>query len=361
MYRGNGPETSLIKNIKAKIKEMHMKLSGKDDFEYDIVLGSSTSLLIQAAIYALTTRWSMVSGRWAESPLAGVAGAGFFVPKEWQTMVNLYQSRQFSFTTEDPFDTDAFPGGAVFLSYYDEGISLPEDAKRVMVMTTTWPHFMPKGEDGPSVPVVPEDAIQIYDLCSLTGHCGSRLAWALVPTSLGDTIDTQVDGFAAKMMMDTPRDVQIRSHSILSAVVSRMGTDDCVFRFQKRLLEERWRDVDSIFRDDDDNADGWRDGIGSEDMRLRLRTDRSSGATPGYVIIECSPQPGDTQPWNRRTCGQRIMSEIGIRTVDYNDTVKGYSDGSMRSFSENFALFDITSRDSDFAILKYKLTLFKKK
>ena len=350
-YNGmSAPGRSLDTHIVEQLRELHATVGNAKTFGKEIVLASSPDLLRVAAVFALSSRPDLATLSMkpkidaASTEGFGVtAGAATAYPRHWKKLVEFFGAEHISWVdgADEAFrhpdaEENAFrklKGNVIELvssPSFTDGRALPKpptvtsDAKKVVDRSRFWPQYGTVSPD-----TIDADGISIFNLCEATGHCGSRLAWALVEDKLTARV---MELFVGKVTSGPPRETQIRVHTLLELVLERAGTDECLFRATQAKMNRRWKVLKEIFATSSPVLhllNGWN-------------VNTAAPTTPAFALLQCISGPG------REGCGAWLKMRANVTGHDNSDLHFLRDDAS-------FVVLDLTMRDADFELLAMKL------
>ena len=229
------------------------------------------------------------------------------------------------------------------------------EAKTVVDRTKYWPQYAGKT----TTAMTQQDTVSIFSICEATGHCGSRVAWAIVSDPV---VWMKMRAFVGKINMDLPRDVQLRTNTILDIVLKRLGTETCIFRAAIAKMNERWNRLDLVMSSPSNN----------NNMKLVAPDQGLFGAYAGFEcgsvgktftptasdlmslqskITNSSPSLKQVLDNNFLTygCGAYLLHKANIASHDRSDVTFP---------TDEYAYIDLTMSDADFELLINQLSIF---
>ncbi|GAB2214291.1 hypothetical protein Droror1_Dr00018633 [Drosera rotundifolia] len=214
-----------------------------------IIVGTGSSQLFQAALYALSS-----SSRDHEQPPMNVVAAAPYY-SSYPAITDFLQSRLYkwagdanTFTNTDaPYIevvcTPCNPDGA-----RHEPVVKRSNEKLIHDLAYNWPQYAPITEAA-------DHDLMLFSMSKCTGHAGSRIGWALVKD---EEVAKKMINFIELNTIGTSKEAQLRTAKILNAICDEYGNDnqphqhnmqpplssqpsERFFEHAHRVMAERWQ------------------------------------------------------------------------------------------------------------------------
>ncbi|CAN1838711.1 L-tryptophan--pyruvate aminotransferase 1 [Linum perenne] len=224
------------------VRRVHRVVGNAETEGYHVVVGTGSTMLFQAALYALSTPVAPGS-----EPVNVVCAAPYY--SQYKEQVEMLQSRLYewggdarTYSKATPFievvtspnNPDGSPREAV--------VGNRDDGKVIHDLAYYWPNYIP-------ITRVADHDIMLFTLTKCTGHAGSRIGWALVKdkevarkmtmfmqvTTIGVSKDSQLR--AAKILEFIANDCE-RAHGGGNGVI--MDSNETFFGQGRLVLAKRW-------------------------------------------------------------------------------------------------------------------------
>ncbi|GFP97488.1 l-tryptophan--pyruvate aminotransferase 1 [Phtheirospermum japonicum] len=228
--------------LEEEIKSIHNLVGNAIVEDRHIVVGTGSSQLIQAALYALSDPLNE-----PDHPVSVVSAAPYY--SAYQEIADLLRSRLYKWGGDaNSFDAKDEP--------YIEMVTSPNNpdgAVRKPVVNGTkgilihdlayyWPHY-----DAVTAPA--DHDIMLFTLSKFTGHAGSRIGWALVRDK---EVAKKMVKFIEVNTIGVSKEAQLRAANTLHTISGSCRKDkpdseiENFFKYSKHVMAERWnrlRDV----------------------------------------------------------------------------------------------------------------------
>ncbi|CAI0390372.1 unnamed protein product [Linum tenue] len=237
--------------LQEAIRRVHRVVGNAETEGCHVVAGTGSTVLFQAALYALSTS---SSSSVAAEPMKVVCAAPYY--SQYKEQVELLQSRLYEWGGDaETFDGSAAPFIEVVTSPNNPDGSLREAAvanktgngKLIHDLAYYWPNYTPITR--------PADYdIMLFTLTKCTGHAGSRIGWALVKDV---EVAKKMTTFMQITTIGVSKDSQLRAAKILNVVAEDFGyagndADKTFFGESRKLMAERWEKLREAVKDKKD-------------------------------------------------------------------------------------------------------------
>nr|GMC51615.1 L-tryptophan--pyruvate aminotransferase 1-like [Ipomoea batatas] len=225
--------------LEQEIKRLHTIVGNVaiEEGNYYIVVGTGSSQLIQAALYALSP---------PDATATVVCAAPYY--SAYPEVTDLVRSRRFewggdarSFERDDePFielvTTPNNPDGVI-----REAVVNRPHGSIVYDLAYYWPHFTP-------ITAPANHDLMLFTFSKCTGHAGSRIGWALVKDK---EVAKKMIKFMEVSTIGVSKDSQLRAAKILGTVSDSCSTAADIenfFVFSRNILKERWNRLREVVK-----------------------------------------------------------------------------------------------------------------
>ncbi|OEL38619.1 Tryptophan aminotransferase-related protein 2 [Dichanthelium oligosanthes] len=214
-----------------QVRRLHRLVGNAVVDGYHLLVGTGSTQLFQAALYALSPADD-------GTPMSVVSSAPYY--SSYPSVTNFLNSALYRWDG----DANTFAGDAcieVICSPNNpdggirKGVVKSKSVKTIHDFAYCWPQYTPITE-------APSHDIMLFTVSKCTGHAGTRLGWALVK-------DTEVAQKMIKFMelntIGVSKDSQLRAAKIIKVVCdgyeqSPTSEANRLFHFAQRKMAERW-------------------------------------------------------------------------------------------------------------------------
>ncbi|CAH9131963.1 unnamed protein product [Cuscuta epithymum] len=308
--------------LEEEIRRLHRTVGNAAVGEEDcIVVGSGSSQLIQAALYALSSPDS-------DQPLSVICAAPYY--SSYPEIANLLRSRSYkwggdarNFDKEEAYielvTTPNNPDGAI----REPVVNRPQGTV-IYDFAYYWPHYT-------AISSPPSHDLMLFTFSKCTGHAGSRIGWAIVRDK---EVAKKMTKFIEVSTIGVSKDSQLRAAKILGVVSDSCFSGDDFFAYSRNMLKERWQRLRQVVK-------------GSDLFHVQK-----------YPILYChfSKAMIETLPafaWMKTIKGE----------VDCVDLLKDHKIlariGTKFGVESNFARISMVSKDEDFNTFLRKLSIIQ--
>ncbi|KAI3757466.1 hypothetical protein L6452_05003 [Arctium lappa] len=216
------------------IRKLHSIVGNAITKDRYIVFGIGSSQLLNAAVYALSSRNS-------SSPSNVLASIPFYSMYKAQTV--LFNSKNFRFGG----DTKAWQlNNSTNNMDVVEFVTSPNNpdgelknsvlgGKTIYDHAYYWPHFTP-------IPAPSDHDLMIFTLSKLTGHAGARFGWAVIKDK---DVYEKILTYIVVADLGISKDTQLRVLKLLKVALEEDGKP--FFKFAYNKMKDRWDTLTSIF------------------------------------------------------------------------------------------------------------------
>ncbi|KAI3785795.1 hypothetical protein L1987_44920 [Smallanthus sonchifolius] len=247
----------------------------------NIVVGTGSSQLYQAALYAL----SPPNG---SDPMNVVSAAPFYSSYPLMTDylksgLHKWAGDAYEFNKEQPYielvtspnNPDGFTRQEVVKG--DKGILIHD-------LAYYWPQYTPI--------LSPADYdIMLFTVSKSTGHAGSRIGWAVVKDR---EIAKKMTTFIEINTIGVSKDSQIRAAKILQAVSENQKEAESFFDYSYKLMAERWRKIREAVNKTELFS------LPSFPAETCSFSGRTFGQLPAFAWLKCEGEVDDCEGFLRR-------------------------------------------------------------
>ncbi|CAN1152258.1 L-tryptophan--pyruvate aminotransferase 1 [Linum perenne] len=231
--------------LRDAIRRIHRVVGNAETDDRHLVVGTGSTLLFQAALYALASPVAAAAGG---KPVDVVCAAPYY--SQYKEQVEILQSRLYEWggdartysKTKEPYievvTTPNNPDGSL-----QEAVVNREDGMLIHDLAYYWPSNTP-------ITHAADHDIMLFTLTKCTGHAGSRIGWAIVKDK---EVAKRMTMFMQICTIGVSKDSQLRAAKILGVV-----TDDCenhdiepdetFFGQSRKVMEERWGKLKQAIR-----------------------------------------------------------------------------------------------------------------
>ncbi|KAI3940168.1 hypothetical protein MKW92_019665 [Papaver armeniacum] len=222
-----------------EVRRLHKLVGNANTDNRHIVVGTGSSQLYMAALYALALTDT------SKQPIAVVSAAPFY--SAYPLMTDFQKSGLYKWGG----DAYTFNGEEPYIEVVTSPNN-PDGFTRKPVVNGTggmllhdlayyWPQYTP-------ITSQLDHELMLFTVSKSTGHAGSRIGWALVKDI---DIAQKMTEFIELNTIGVSRDSQLRAAKILAAV-SDSCTDSAIsenfFEFSRRLMTQRWKQLRDAVR-----------------------------------------------------------------------------------------------------------------
>ncbi|KAL8550532.1 hypothetical protein ACS0TY_009093 [Phlomoides rotata] len=223
----------MMPKLEEEIKILHNVVGNATVENRHIVVGTGSSQLIQAALYALSDTLDQ------SNPIPVIAAAPYYSTYKEQT--NLLQSRLFKwFGDAYEFDKDE-PYIELVTSPNNPDGSLREPVvnkakgKVIYDLAYYWPQYT-------AITSSMDHDIMLFTLSKSTGHAGSRIGWAIIKD---EEVAKKMVKFITVSSIGVSKEAQLRAASLLEIISASCQRNkapkfDNFFECSRLLMTERW-------------------------------------------------------------------------------------------------------------------------
>lgn len=267
IYRGtpvpimNGadyPTYEAYKPLEQEIRKLHVKVGNIQNIDDKaLVVGAGATQLIYATIAVLKRKQTGIAQVWAPSPY-------------WPRFVNLAHHNGCAFTK---YAATADIALYTIPNNPDMRYSISPDPKnrrgtyQIVDQNYNWNTYS-------NYIWCSDEQISIFGMSKLTGFAGLRLGWALfrdhdLAREVAFEIEVQSSGVSLE--------AQLQGTNLLETINDQYDTDNCIFKYGAKILEQRWNKVYDVFTLHDEIASIRSDGgmflYGKSDKMVRILDD----------------------------------------------------------------------------------------
>ncbi|KAL8532692.1 hypothetical protein ACS0TY_009052 [Phlomoides rotata] len=220
----------LMPNLEEEIKTIHKIVGNAVVEDRHIVVGTGSTQLIQAALYALSNIFNQ------SNPISVMAATPYYSVYKEQT--ELLQSGLFKwFGDAYEFDKDE-PYIELVTSPNNPDGSLREPVvnkakgKVIYDLAYYWPQYT-------AITSSMDHDIMLFTLSKSTGHAGSRIGWAIIKD---EKVAKKMVQFMSLTTIGVSKEAQLRAASILEHISASCQKPKVhnFFEYIRFLMEERW-------------------------------------------------------------------------------------------------------------------------
>lgn len=215
-----------------EVRKMHQLVGNAIADDCYIVVGTGSTQLFQAVLYAL-------SPSDAPEPMNVVSTVPYY--SSFQSVTDYLKSGLYKWAGDAfTYDSDA-PYIELVTSpnnpdgYFKEPVVNRAGGKLVYDLAYYWPMYTP-------ITTPADHDIMLFTVSKCTGHAGTRIGWALVKDL---DVARRMTKFIELNTIGVSKDSQLRAAKVLRAVRDAYdgegsGTGERFFEFGRRLMAERW-------------------------------------------------------------------------------------------------------------------------
>ncbi|KAJ4711051.1 Tryptophan aminotransferase-related protein [Melia azedarach] len=224
------------------IRHLHIEVGNAISKDRHIVIGTGSTQLYQAALYALSSPDS-------SEPISVVSAAPYYSQYPPQTdylRSGLYKwaGDAFTFDNDGPFieivNSPNNPDGTI-----REAVVVNKGKGWLIHdLAYYWPQYTP-------ITHVADHDIMLFTLSKCTGHAGSRIGWALVKDA---EVARKITNFIEFNSIGVSKESQLRAAKIIGVICDgcqdfeSSKSDTNFFEYAQRLMAERWKKLREAVR-----------------------------------------------------------------------------------------------------------------
>ncbi|XP_051123500.1 tryptophan aminotransferase-related protein 4-like [Andrographis paniculata] len=251
------------------IRRLHSLVNNAVVHSKHIVLGTGSTQLISAAVFALSIRDNL------SSPAQVVATAPYYPVYETQT--DYFRTARFEFGGEasslnkasgDVIEVVTSPNNpdAQLMNRVLTG----PNVKAVYDRAYYWPHYT-------AIPAPADEDLMLFTLSKVTGHAGSRLGWAIVKDK---QVSENMKQYIKLAEIGSSKETQLRALQLIKSFL-RQGDGKQIFRFAYETMSNRWEKLGKIM------SSSKRFSIQQIPPQFCIFSDRVREASPAYAWVKC--------------------------------------------------------------------------
>ncbi|KAF7829326.1 L-tryptophan--pyruvate aminotransferase 1-like [Senna tora] len=232
----------MMPRLRDNIKRLHALVGNADTENSHIVVGTGSTQLFQAALFALSS-----SSPPPHHPIHVLAASPYY--SEYQDEVGVLRSGLYKWSGDAlEYDKDeAFievvtspnnPDGSIREAVVTRSGS---EGKVIHDLAYYWPHYTPITHKA-------SHDIMLFTFSKCTGHAGSRIGWAIVKDI---EIAKKMTRFIQMSSIGVSKESQTRAAKIMEVICDsyqNFGSkeSDLFFEYSKRLMKERWEKLREV-------------------------------------------------------------------------------------------------------------------
>ncbi|GAY36290.1 hypothetical protein WN943_020459 [Citrus x changshan-huyou] len=304
----------LVPELAEAINNLHHGVDNAVSDGRHIVIGTGSTQLYQAALYAL-------SSPGGPEPISVVSAAPYYsqYPAEtdylrsglykWDGDANTFDKNNGAYieVINSPNNPDGTIREAVLAK-----VNRSAEGKLIHDLAYYWPQYTP-------ITGAADHDIMLFTLSKCTGHAGSRIGWALVKDT---EVARKMTRFIELGSIGVSKESQLRAAKILGIVCDDYPN---FFEYGRRLMSERWNMLRQVIRQ------SGVFGLPEYPLEYCNFTGKFTNSHPGFAWLE-SKEDEDCEKLLR---AERIMARGGRR---FGADAK-YARVSMLSREEIFNIF----------------------
>ncbi|XP_038694723.1 L-tryptophan--pyruvate aminotransferase 1-like [Tripterygium wilfordii] len=226
----------LMPELAEAIKRLHRAVGNAVTEDRYIVVGTGSTQLYMAALYALTSPGG-------PEPVSVVCASPYYASYEQETSFvqsGLYkwEGDAYTFDKDGPYielvTSPNNPDGSK-----REAVVNRAQGKTIHDYAYYWPQFTP-------ITYAADQDIMLFTLSKSTGHAGSRLGWAIVKDK---EVAKKMTKFMEISSIGISKESQVRAAKILGVIA-----DDCAagsdnfFAYSQKVMAERWEKLREVVK-----------------------------------------------------------------------------------------------------------------
>ncbi|KAE8814551.1 Tryptophan aminotransferase 1 [Hordeum vulgare] len=225
-------------SFEREVRRLHRIVGNATTEGYHVLVGTGSSQLFQAALYALAPPTS-------DAPISVVSPTPFY--SMYPFMTDFLNSGLYRWAGDaNAFDGNDYievvcspnnPDGGI-----REAVLKSKSGKTIYDLAYYWPQYTP-------ITHMLAHDIMLFTVSKCTGHAGTRIGWALVKDK---EVAQKMNKFMELNTIGVSKDAQLRAAKILEAVVdgyerqptttAAVGGDaNLLFHYARRKMTSRWR------------------------------------------------------------------------------------------------------------------------
>ncbi|KAL6983736.1 L-tryptophan--pyruvate aminotransferase [Sarracenia purpurea var. burkii] len=279
--------------LEEEIRRLHRVAGNAAAEDAHMVVGTGSTQLIQAALYAL-------SSPDAPEPTSVVSAAPYY--SCYPEITGFLRSGLYEWAGDSQsFEKDGAciefvtspnnPDGAI-----RDGIVKAGQAKLVHDLAYYWPHYTP-------ITAPADHDIMLFTVSKCSGHAGSRIGWALVKDI---DVARKMMKFIQISTIGVSKESQLRAAKILAAITDSCKYSDSnnFFKYSHNLMEKKWKKLRQVVgRDGSFSVPEYPQG-------RCLFTGELTETYPAYAWMKCNKNVEDFETFLRE---QKIIGRGGSR------------------------------------------------
>ncbi|CAK9182776.1 unnamed protein product [Ilex paraguariensis] len=304
--------------LEEQIRRLHHVVGNAEVDDHHIVVGTGSSQLIQAALYALSPPDE-------REPISVVSAVPYY--SSYPEVTDFLRSGLYKWAGDaQRFDKDAAYIEMVTAPNNPDGVMREPVVNRdqgtlVHDFAYYWPHYTPI-----TCPV--NHDIMLFTVSKCTGHAGSRIGWALVKDK---EVARKMTKFIEINTIGVSKESQLRAAKILGVISDgclHFGSPDAdnFFEYSQRLMAERWQQMRDVVKRSEVFS------LPEYPFQYCLFTGEFTEAHPAFAWIKCKETAEDCEELFR---AHKILTRSGKR---FGSDPK-YVRVSMLNREEEFNLF----------------------
>ncbi|XP_010251125.1 PREDICTED: L-tryptophan--pyruvate aminotransferase 1-like [Nelumbo nucifera] len=226
-----------------EVRRLHRLVGNAVTEDRHIVVGTGSTQLFQAALYAL-------SSPDADEPMSVVSAAPYY--SSYPTLTEFLRSRLYRWAG----DAHGFDGDKPYIElvtspnnpdgFTRKTVINRRGGKVVYDLAYYWPQYTP-------ITIQADHDLMLFTVSKSTGHAGSRIGWALVKDK---EVAKKMTKFIELNTIGVSKDSQVRAAKLLRAVsdsCKQLGSQGSVNFFDnfRRLMINRWECLRNVIRGND--------------------------------------------------------------------------------------------------------------
>ncbi|KAH7857511.1 hypothetical protein Vadar_013541 [Vaccinium darrowii] len=301
--------------LEEEIKRLHRVVGNAAVEDHHVVVGTGSTQLIQAALYALSPPDE-------SEPTSVVSAAPYY--SCYQEAADFLRSGLYKWAG----DARAFDKDGPYIEFVTspnnpdgsirEAIVKRGQGKLVHDLAYYWPQYTP-------ITCCAHFDVMLFTASKCTGHAGSRIGWALVKDK---DVAIKMTKFIEISTIGVSKESQIRSAKILGVI-----SDSCLhpgsnnfFEYGHRIMAERWGKLREVV------GSGKIFSLPEYPTEYCLFTGEFSETHPAFAWMKCNKNVEDIEKFLR---GQKVLARSGKRFGSDPNYVRL----SMLSREEEFEIF----------------------
>ncbi|CAI9089805.1 OLC1v1024445C2 [Oldenlandia corymbosa var. corymbosa] len=225
------------KQLEKAIRMLHDTVGNAITKGRYIVFGTGSTQLFNAAVYAFSSKDS-------GSTTAKVVASVPYYPV-YKSQTDLFVSRKYKFDGETMSWINQSEDSTNFIEFVTspnnpdgqlkDVILGGKNVKHIHDLAYYWPHFSP-------IPIQLDEDLMLFTLSKLTGHCGTRLGWAIVKE---ESVYKRMMYYIDQTTYGVSRETQLRTLKLLNVVLQGNGRE--LFDFGYNVMRSRWERLSKLF------------------------------------------------------------------------------------------------------------------